>query len=109
MKVDYLVEEDSSEEMLVFLLLRDHVVWKQNLIGYQNKGIYLGHVVNDPNMLSLTYVRIDDKVICFYCGVSQRVNHGEIDNFLKKEYPDVPNIEADTLVFKFHNFNKGEL
>lgn len=100
MKIDYLVEADSATEHLIYLLLKDKMSWKQNLMGYQNVGVFCGKTESNTNMVSLTYNKIGDKIICFYWGTSQIVNHKEIEEYLKKGYKGVPMLEADTFVYK---------
>lgn len=107
MKVDYLVEATHETEMLVYLLLKDHVKWDQNIdLIYQNRGVFLGKDNAFPNMVSLIYIGVDDKVVCFYHGASVLVDHDQIEGYMKKEYPDSEIIDASQLVFKFRKFQR---
>lgn len=67
-KIDYLVEADSATEHLIYLLLKDKVSWEKSLSDHQNKGVFCGKDKNNTNIVSLTYVKVDGKIVCFYWG-----------------------------------------
>ena len=104
MDIDYLVEADGSTAYLVYLLLKVSCTWEDNLEGYSNIGVCLGEAKETPNMLSLTYSKVSGKVVCFYWGTSTVVNHLQISDYLKKEFPNKTSIEASSFVHKMREF-----
>lgn len=98
-KVDYLVEADNTAELLVYMLLKEKVSFTQAL-DHQNKGIFAGKTKENPNMVSITFSYIDNKLVCFYWGTSQIVNHKEIDILLENYFEYGEKMEADSFVIK---------
>lgn len=102
MKIDYVVESNSETIMLVYLLLRDKVTWEQEV--KQGVGTILGKDKHFPNMVGLSYIKIEGKVVCFYEATSLLVDWNEVDTFIKKEFPDSKKLSSTQLVMKFKDF-----
>lgn len=102
MKVDYVCEASNEAISLLYMLIADDHSWEQNLWnqGLHDGGSYLGKVKEDPNMVSYRFIRIDQKVVMFYEGVSMKVDHSEIAEWLSKNYKDVPEENIDVLAIK---------
>lgn len=108
-KVDYLVEADSATQMLVWMMLKDKTSWHQGALeGYQDCGVFAGKTKEQPNMISLCYRKIHNKIVCFYWGTAVVVNHTEIDEFLDEKFPKVRNIRADSFVINYEHFLEGK-
>lgn len=103
-KVDYLVEADSAAQMLVWMMLNDKTSWHEGSIeGYQDCGVFAGKTKEQSNMVSLSYRKINNKIVCFYWGTSVIVNHNEIEDFLDKNFPEVRRLEADSFVIRYEH------
>ncbi|CAL9985528.1 hypothetical protein VPHF99_0299 [Vibrio phage F99] len=102
--VDYLVEADSATQMLVWLLLKDKTSYGQFPEGYQDCGVFAGKTKEQPNMVSLSYRKINNKIVCFYWGTSTIVNHLEIEDYLDHHFPNVRRLGADSFVISYEHF-----
>ncbi len=107
--VDYLVEADSATQMLVWMMLEDKTSWHEGALeGYHDIGVFAGKTKEQSNMVSLSYRKINDKIVCFYWGTAVVVNHAEIDEFLDRNFPDVRKLEADSFVINYDHFLEGK-
>jgi len=103
--VDYLVESDSATQMLVWMMLKDKTSWHEGVLdGYHDIGVFAGKTKDQSNMISLSYRKINDKIVCFYWGTAVVVNHNEIEEFLDKNFPEVRRLEADSFVISYEHF-----
>lgn len=99
MKVDYVCEASNEAISLLYMIVGMSHDWEQNLWnrGLHDGGSYLGKDKEKPNMVSYRFICINQKVIMFYEGVSMFVDHSEIEQWLSKNYKDVPEINVDVL------------
>lgn len=103
--VKYICEASDNAIMLLYMLVGDKCAWEQNLYSFhlKDKGVYLGKDKENPNMLSLRFIRIDSVIICFYEGTSMNVDHGEITRYMDSCFPKLEDINIDTLAIRLKN------
>ena len=92
----YLVEANNNETLSLWKELHTQVNWEQDCKG---TIIQVGELDNRPINISFFWSKINGKRIAFWEAISQVVDHKMIDDWFKRNLPNISRSNA----MNFHN------
>lgn len=103
----HLVEANSNEQQCIWEYYVDRykyiASWEQI-----NPGIMkiLGSLDNRDICLSLSWVKINHYVVCFYYPTSEVVDWKVIESFLSYQFPNIPKVDATNFSNCLHHLQR---
>lgn len=88
----FFVEATSTEKFYLWKEYHEEIEWEEDNSGF---SIVVGNISKSkPVNVCFTFAKIYGKRICFYEAVSRFVDHTMVENWIKKNYPDIQITDA---------------